>query len=245
MSERVREAREARGLSHRQIADATKLSVRVVMALENGRHGDLPSGIYRRSIVRAVAHEVGLNPEATLRAFLEEVPDDLPAPGQVSVTVAATPARRPMLKRVLAVFGATIPLLAGVAYFGQVGTWRHQDTPAPHREARPSLPADAAAAGGLETVVTHTGGPVVMSISVSDRCELRIFADGVIVVGRVLEAGESLRVPFSDAVELSGDNAGVVQFSINGQSGRMLGDAGEPLSARITRDDYPSFLSRS
>jgi len=31
---RLREAREARGLSHRQIADATKLSVRVIRALE-------------------------------------------------------------------------------------------------------------------------------------------------------------------------------------------------------------------
>jgi hypothetical protein len=44
-------------------------------------------------------------------------------------------------------------------------------------------------------------------------------------------------------VELYGDNAGVVQFSINGRAGRLLGGPGEVLSARLGRDDYPLFLA--
>ena len=59
----------------------------------------------------------------------------------------------------------------------------------------------------------------------------------------VFEAGESVRVAFSDSVELSGDNAGGVQFSINGRGGRLLGGSGEALAARLGRDDYPLFLS--
>ena len=81
VSERLKEARETRNLSYRQIADTTKLSVHVIRALEEERVSALPPGIYRRALVRAFAEEVGLDPEATLKAYLLESPDDLPAPG--------------------------------------------------------------------------------------------------------------------------------------------------------------------
>jgi cytoskeletal protein RodZ len=71
-------ARERSGLSLRQIADSTKLSVRNLSALENNRIGQLPGGIYRRAIVRAYAAHVGLDPEQTLRTFLAQYPDDVP-----------------------------------------------------------------------------------------------------------------------------------------------------------------------
>ena len=66
---RLRLAREGKGLSHRQVADATKLSVRAIELLEKGRLSDLPDGIYRRSIIKSVAKEVGLNPDELLSEF--------------------------------------------------------------------------------------------------------------------------------------------------------------------------------
>ena len=76
---RLRIAREQSGKPLRQIADATKLTVRALEALEAERIDQLPGGIYRRAIVRAYAREIDLDPEATLRAFLAQHPDDLPA----------------------------------------------------------------------------------------------------------------------------------------------------------------------
>jgi cytoskeletal protein RodZ len=77
---RLRVAREARGVSLRHIADVTKLPLRMLEALERGKVSRLPGGIYRRSIVRSYAREIGLDPEATLRDFLKQWPDDLPPP---------------------------------------------------------------------------------------------------------------------------------------------------------------------
>ena len=75
----LRRAREHSGLSLRHIADATKISVRNLSALECNRITQLPGGIYRRAIVRAYAAHVGLDPERTLRSFLKEYPDDVPS----------------------------------------------------------------------------------------------------------------------------------------------------------------------
>ncbi len=49
----LRRTREESGLTLRQIADATKLTVRTLTALETNRIEQLPGGIYRRAIVRA------------------------------------------------------------------------------------------------------------------------------------------------------------------------------------------------
>lgn len=73
---RLRLAREAKNLSTRQVAEATKLSVRAIEALEGDRLSALPEGIYRRGIIRAAASEVGLDPEQIVRAFSNAHPDD-------------------------------------------------------------------------------------------------------------------------------------------------------------------------
>ena len=51
-------------------------------------------------------------------------------------------------------------------------------------------------------------------------------------------------IELGDELLLLGDNASAVQFSINGQAGRLLGEPGDVLSARIGRDDYQDFLVR-
>jgi cytoskeleton protein RodZ len=72
----LREAREGRGLSLREIADATKISARSLEALERNDIVRLPGGIFSRAFVRAYAVEVGLDPEETISEFMASFPDD-------------------------------------------------------------------------------------------------------------------------------------------------------------------------
>ena len=72
----MKRAREQRGVSLRQIADVTKLSVRALEALERNDISQIPGGIYGRAFVRSYASEIGLDPEQTVRDFLARFPDD-------------------------------------------------------------------------------------------------------------------------------------------------------------------------
>jgi hypothetical protein len=220
------------------------LSVHVIRALEEERVSALPPGIYRRALVRVFAEEVGLDPESTLKEYLLESPDDLPAPGQIAQVVEPV-ARGGSWRRLLAMFGAVVPLVAGVVYFGT--TSRTPSIEARSDAARPEISQRAGAevvkAGGFADAPVPDTLPLTMSITVSSRCDLRLVADGELFAARTLEPGELLQVAFGHELELTGSNAGAVQYSINGRAGRMLGAAGEPLSARIGRDDYQFFLS--
>ncbi len=74
--ERMKRAREARGVSLRQIAESTKLSVSVLEALERNDISRLPGGIFSRAFVRSYAGEVGMDPEKTVQDFISQFPHD-------------------------------------------------------------------------------------------------------------------------------------------------------------------------
>ena len=73
---KMKRLREERGVSLRRIADATKLSVSALEALERNDISRLPGGIFSRAFVRSYAIEVGLDPEQTVREFLVQFPHD-------------------------------------------------------------------------------------------------------------------------------------------------------------------------
>lgn len=248
---RLRAAREGRGISLRQIADSTKLSVSTLEALERGRVSRLPGGIYRRAIVRSFADEIGLDPEETLQAFLDQHPDDLPPPASArggEPVIAPEPfrARRSLLQIAVKIIGAAVPVLAGFYYFsGHASVPLPAFTPTENR--LPSRPTDVwipeiVPAGGFSEAPPPSLHPVVLRLTASSSCVLRVIADGRVVIARRIEPGEQLEVELSEEVVLSGNDAGAVQFSINGQAGRLFGAAGEPLDVRIGRDDYHRWL---
>ena len=68
---KLRQARERRGVSLRQIAATTKISVASLEALERNDLSRLPGGIFSRAFVRSYAQEVGLDPDETVREFID------------------------------------------------------------------------------------------------------------------------------------------------------------------------------
>jgi len=73
--DRLRKQRELRGVGLTAIAEDTKISVGLLEALEHNDLSHWPTGIFRRSFVRSYARAVGLDPEATIREFIENFPE--------------------------------------------------------------------------------------------------------------------------------------------------------------------------
>jgi len=71
---KLRAARERRGLSLRQVASATKISLITLEALEHNDVAKLPGGIFGRAFVRTYAAEVGLDPDIMVEEFIAQVP---------------------------------------------------------------------------------------------------------------------------------------------------------------------------
>jgi cytoskeletal protein RodZ len=114
---RMKRQREERGVPLRRIADATKISVSALEALERNDISRLPGGIFSRAFVRSYAIEIGLDPEQTVREFLVQFPHD-------SVTVGSPHARqsyadppRESRRTTLVIAVLAVSVLAGVILF--------------------------------------------------------------------------------------------------------------------------------
>lgn len=199
--------------------------------------------------MRAVAREVGLNPDQVLNEYTTINPDAFPAPPSV---VVAEPHSSTSFNKMFTVVSAVLPIVAGLLYFGVpmaraiVGT--APKTAVADVEPRPIEPVrdEVLPVGGFVEATTPVSRPVplVVTLTISSRCQLRVVADGTEIIGRTMEQGETVPIELGEEILLLGDNASAVQFSINGQAGRLLGEPGDVLSTRIGRDDYQDFLVR-
>ena len=70
--ETLRRERELRQISLREIAEATKINLRYLDALERDDFRHLPGGVFNKGFVRAYAQFIGIDPEAMVTAYLEE-----------------------------------------------------------------------------------------------------------------------------------------------------------------------------
>jgi len=73
LGEQLKQAREARGLTIQQIAEATHIGGRFLQAIESDTYDILPGGVFNRAFVRKFASQVGYDQEQAVRLYDEQL----------------------------------------------------------------------------------------------------------------------------------------------------------------------------
>ena len=259
----LRQARERRGISLRQIATATKISVSALEALEKNDISRLPGGIFTRAFVRSYAAEIGLDPEQTVREFLTEFPLASVADGSPYVHDShendTFESHQRMAGTLLWLVVLSVPVAVVISYFGVTGRTPGAEPLPPEGEptaavataaapgrAEPPLAVEGAAAGPataapllVEPTVT---GPLTIDIHPQAACWVSLIVDGERIFSRVMQAGEREVQEARREIILNVGDAGAFAFEINRRPGRRLGERGEVVTARINRDNYRNFV---
>jgi cytoskeleton protein RodZ len=222
--ENLRRERELRGVDLHEMAEATKISIRFLQALEQDRVDVLPGGIFPRAFVRQYGKYLGLDPERLVAEFVfafggDPVPARAPS-GQVHLDASNR----------LWMAGAIALLVIAFAW------WKISPRPAPAR-VEPPVETVVASAAPLAfptdrvypppTVAPEVPSGVVVGLTVKKKSWVEAKVDGTTVLSRVMDEGETHRLDARDAVTLSLGNAGGVEYSLNGRPPASLGRDGE------------------
>ena len=245
---RLRAAREAKQISLREIAATTKISVSALEALEENDVAQLPGGIFTRAFVRSYATEVGLDPEEVMRDFVAQVPaegiDEEEKYDSQSREHDLFQSQQRMAATVLKLVAISLAVL--LLYLGWAVTTGTDAPEAPVAETAPALLAPVA--GSVRTEPPVTAEPMSqesLTIVLRPRgdCWVSLTIDGELVFEDLMHAGDRESYAAADEMRLIVGDAGAFRFTLNQQDGRSLGGSGVTVTARITRQNFRSYLA--
>jgi cytoskeleton protein RodZ len=250
--EELRRERQIRGISLEEISSATKISVRLLSALERGDVKHLPAPAFTRGFIRAYSTHLGIDADEKVNAYLADLtgePHDSVAPKRAQPRSRFWRGRRgnaglmvAFVAGVLLVLGfmwnpqrrererptaKIVPPRAIPVAFKNVAI---SNEPTPLVQAAPL--ASAAKVGSV--------APISLKLEFEEDSWAKIDADGATVLNGVVHRGEIRSLEAKAGFRVTLGNAGGVRVSVDGQALDRLGASGEvvrdlPLPAAPTR----------
>ncbi|HJX39255.1 MAG TPA: RodZ domain-containing protein [Anaerolineae bacterium] len=227
----LREAREKKGLSFAQVEEDTRIRQALVEALEEEDFGKLPSGIYRKGLLRSYALYLGLDPNEVMSLYGGEDAETGPMP---KVAEGFEPPKGMAITSWLFIdlfLGLLIVASAVVAGSLAYNRWRPTlpaSSTTPTRQvslASPVLqftPTDTPSPTGTATQVPS--GRLQVDVQIISRTWLEVTVDGQPAFRGLIEAGTNWSWFAEDSIAMHVGNASGVLVTLNGQ---VLGPLGE------------------
>jgi cytoskeletal protein RodZ len=221
----LRRAREIRGITLDEAARDTKLRAEQLLALEGESFDELGDPVYARAMLRTYAQYLGLRPERVVSVYAKHAdavaPPEPPGKlGRVERGLAASRIRDNQRFLLIAAAAVLIGLIA-VGLVSRGGATPEATIETPSFGAVPS-PTDSAAPG-VDVVVTATG-PVEVSAVI----------DGAAQDPTTLRPGESMSLRATEELQLSVDDGGAIELTVDGRDTGVAGRRGQPWSATYT-----------
>lgn len=192
IGERLRSAREARGLTLDDVAAQTRIPIRHLRAIEDGNWSELPAVTYTVGFARSYANAVGLDGAEVGRQVRDEVGGS-PQPTQLAPVYYSAPDPARVPSRPL----AWIAALLAVVLIGGYIWWRSRlaadDPVAATPPAAEQPAADRPQARQPQAPLNLAGQPV--TLVANDKVWLRISDGARKVQERILEANDRIELP--------------------------------------------------
>jgi len=244
----LRRERIVREVSLEEISAATKISLRLLSALERSDLSRLPAPVFTRGFIRAYCLHLGLDPVEKINAYLEvrpnaSEPPPVSKPGSGSRFLRG---RRSTAGTILGGVTAVLLLLGLIASpehhrpkVARASTASRLEpvsfkNVAPSNEPTPLIREDGPAP---EAAIEKTGIALVLESDAPSWIE--ISADGEKVFGGMMTAGESRTFEAKKTFRLTLGNAGGVRVSVDGRPLAPLGRPGEVVR-NVLLPDSPS-----
>jgi cytoskeleton protein RodZ len=228
VGERLREAREAAGMTLEEIATTTRIPTRHLESLEANDFTRLPAPTYTIGFAKNFAGAVGLDRVEIGDQLRAEIGGTRPISTTPEVFEPADPARAMPKWLIIGTIGA---VLLAVLLFNWLND---RSLEAPEEEAAANV---VAAAPQQPPVAAPQGkGPVV--ITASDTAWIEIKDGAVILKQGELAAGQSFEVPATAAAPtLTTAKPEVLRISVGTADVPAIGEAGRKVTASLKPDD--------
>lgn len=245
-------ARREKGLSLKDVENATKIRTRYLQGLEQEDFSALPDPVYVRGFLKTYANFLGLDGEELSREFKErrgprrerhltsyespttwanETEEPLITPGGLGGAERRRISGATLLTLALAVL--ILAAVSGGLYL--VGSRSAQEPSQDQQEQ----PAEDQASGGSDNPAENTTPQMVQATVrvVGTSTGLTIRTDGTVAYDQVAQAGFSQEFEAESSLNVSAANGGAVEVEVNGRDPERLATSGQGVTREFTPED--------
>ncbi|HKG12836.1 MAG TPA: helix-turn-helix domain-containing protein [Pyrinomonadaceae bacterium] len=251
LGQQLRRAREALGVSLRDVSEQTRITMRHLEAIEADDYKHLPGGIFNKSFIKSYARHVRFDEqralalyERTMRERGEGTDEVLTSPQRSRIYIGDT-ARSPLVTYVLS--AVIVGILILIVYAG-LHYYRRTEGPQPAAQATPTPSAQGTAA----TQATPQPPPPADKLSVTVKANaevwMRVLVDDETAkgnAGQTWQAGQSRTFDARDKLTLNYARSmtGALEVTANGSTLRAPADTRPGVSQEwvITKDNFRQF----
>jgi len=250
LGQELRRAREARGVSLREISEQTRITMRHLEAIEADDYKHLPGGIFNRSFVKAYARHIRFDEQRALELYARtarehgDSPDEPPptSPQRSRVYMGETQ-RSPLVTAGLSAIMVGVLVLVVYAALHYIQRAREQaagatatPTPAQQQDAAAQTPTPPPAAEGFRVQVSSTR-PVYLTSWLDAEKKKR---------SRFLKPDAPEEFTPEATVNLHFERAGAdaLQVTVNGQPLKAPAFDAREYVWTITKDNYRQFAQQ-
>jgi cytoskeletal protein RodZ len=253
--EQLRLAREARGITLREISEQTRISTRYLEAIESDDYKRLPGGIFNKSFIKAYAKYIGFDEKEALEAYARTAreqgssPDDVVStPYQPRVYTDGN-SRSPLVTLLLTVLILAILSLGVYAAMhwyqrreGVSASDQNQPAQAPAQPGQ-TAPANATATNAGAQAPT-TNGAQAFTVQIKARGEsvwTRAKVDDGVASELMLQADETREFKPTQRVSIliSRSKVNALEVSINSRPAKVTPESrGNLAEIIITKENY-------
>jgi transcriptional regulator with XRE-family HTH domain len=223
VGQRLREAREAQGLSIEDIAASTRIPTRHLSSLETSEWDKLPAATYSIGFAKNYAGAVGLD-----RAQIaEQLREEMGGSARVQtiypeVHETVDPARTMPRGLVFGALGLLLLVLVGLTWMSNRSLEGDEAAPLPDANAA----AETNLASPVPAPTPAAGGPVVLTAT--DPVWIQIKDNGAVLKQGELAAGESYQLPPNAvAPKLTTGKPEAIRITVGAATAPAVGPAGQ------------------
>jgi cytoskeleton protein RodZ len=235
--EELRRERLIRQVSLDEISASTKISIRLLNALESSDVKKLPAPVFTRGFIRAYSRHLGLDPDEMVNAYLADV-----APEKSREAFASKKGRRSRFFRGRRGAAGTIVIsVTGILLLlGLIARPERRGAPAVPLVARPLAPVSfknvtvsPGPAPAIQEEAPAPSAPAPSAAGVSMILEFEqdswteVSADGSPVFTGLIRRGAKREFEAREGFRLTLGNAGGVRVTVDGRAMEPLGSAGQ------------------
>ncbi len=234
IGERLKSAREAKGLTLEQTHRVTKVQLNLLEGIESNRIDELLDPAYAKIFLRKYASFLGLDGAALVEEYLAHR-GPLPQRPIALKTEAQESQRRESFQRYLFPTAALVTAGIGLAFLGYLafdlyGTLKDKGLSTSRSEGM-----KGASKTSEPKLLVPRGQPLKLTILARENVWMQVKSDGAVIFQNVLTKGSRESWTAQEDLELWTGNAGATELILNGHS---LGSPGTGVKKgiRVTRE---------